>query len=209
MGNDARTTRAVSSGTPRSSRDSSDTQPHPSLLRTERPCQPQQADETVLQIPQRSPSRRRGCQWVSPWARGRGIAAEATRALATWLLADQGFQRLELRAATGNTASQRVAAKAGLRREGVLRDAGFVHTGRVDLVVFSLVRGDLAAAPADDRSAAVDGSPTEAELDVMAERAASASPGPLETTAADPGGERRGGFPERRGGFPAGRGGRR
>ncbi|MFG2301191.1 GNAT family N-acetyltransferase [Actinacidiphila glaucinigra] len=101
--------------------------------------------------------------WVSPWARGRGTAAEATRALAAWLLTEQGFHRLELRAATGNTASQRVAAKAGLRREGVLRDAGFVHTGRVDLVVFSLVRGDLAAAPADDRSAAMDGSPTEAE----------------------------------------------
>ncbi|MFF3946404.1 GNAT family N-acetyltransferase [Streptomyces sp. NPDC001902] len=82
--------------------------------------------------------------WVSPWARGRGIATEATRALATWLLAEQGFQRLELRAATGNTASQRVATKAGLRREGVLRNAGFVHTGRVDLVVFSLVPGDLA-----------------------------------------------------------------
>ncbi|MET9877100.1 GNAT family N-acetyltransferase [Actinacidiphila glaucinigra] len=125
--------------------------------------------------------------WVSPWARGRGIAAEATRALATWLLAEQGFRRLELRAATGNTASQRVAAKAGLRREGVLRDAGFVHTGRVDLVVFSLVPGDLAAAPADDRSVVADGSPTEAELDVIEERAASASPGPwtplLETRA--------------------------
>ncbi|WP_431966055.1 GNAT family N-acetyltransferase [Actinacidiphila sp. bgisy160] len=85
--------------------------------------------------------------WVAPWVRGRGVATEATRALAAWLLSDQGFQRLELRAATGNIASQRVAVKAGLRREGVLRNAGFVHTGRVDLVVFSLVPGDLAAAP--------------------------------------------------------------
>ncbi|MFB7290295.1 GNAT family N-acetyltransferase [Actinacidiphila glaucinigra] len=124
---------------------------------------------------------------VSPWARGRGIAAEATRALATWLLAEQGFRRLELRAATGNTASQRVAAKAGLRREGVLRDAGFVHTGQVDLVVFSLVPGDLAVAPAENRSVVADGSPTEAELVGIEERAASASPGPwtplLETRA--------------------------
>ncbi|MGW3248092.1 GNAT family N-acetyltransferase [Streptomyces sp. NPDC001070] len=81
--------------------------------------------------------------WVSPWARGRGVAAEATRALAQWLLAVQGFQRLELRAATENTASQKVAVKAGLRREGILRNAGFVHSGRVDLVLFSLVPDDL------------------------------------------------------------------
>jgi RimJ/RimL family protein N-acetyltransferase len=81
--------------------------------------------------------------WVSPWARGRGVAAEATRALGQWLLAAQGFQRLELRAATENTASQKAAVKAGLRREGILRNAGFVHTGRVDLVLFSLVPDDL------------------------------------------------------------------
>ncbi|MFJ8444403.1 GNAT family N-acetyltransferase [Kitasatospora griseola] len=82
--------------------------------------------------------------WVSPWARGQGIAAEATRALAHWLLMDRRFQRLELRAATENTASQKVALKAGLHREGILRNAGFTHTGRIDLVLFSLLPNDLA-----------------------------------------------------------------
>ncbi|MBP2056833.1 RimJ/RimL family protein N-acetyltransferase [Streptomyces griseochromogenes] len=81
--------------------------------------------------------------WVCPWARGRGIAAEATKALAQWLLADQQFQRLELRAATENTASQKAALKAGFHRKGILRNAGFVHTGRVDLIVFSILRDDL------------------------------------------------------------------
>jgi RimJ/RimL family protein N-acetyltransferase len=81
--------------------------------------------------------------WVSPWARGQGIAAEATRAVAQWLLIDQQFQRLELRAARANTTSQKVALKAGLQREGILRNAGFVHAGRVDLVLFSLVPEDL------------------------------------------------------------------
>ncbi|MCX4869436.1 MULTISPECIES: GNAT family N-acetyltransferase [unclassified Streptomyces] len=81
--------------------------------------------------------------WVSPWARGDGIAAEATRALALWLLADQQFQRLELRASTENTASQKVALKAGFHAEGTLRNAGFVHGGQVDLVLFSMVPGDL------------------------------------------------------------------
>ncbi|WP_329120471.1 GNAT family N-acetyltransferase [Streptomyces sp. NBC_01465] len=81
--------------------------------------------------------------WVAPWARGRGIAVEVTRAIGRWLLTDQHFQRMELRAATENTASRRVALKAGLTEEGVLRNAGTVHDGRVDLVVHSLVPGDL------------------------------------------------------------------
>lgn len=81
--------------------------------------------------------------WVSPWARGNGIAAEATRALAQWLLDDQKYQRLELRAAAENTPSQKAALKAGFRREGILRNAGFVHTGRVDLILFSLLPNDL------------------------------------------------------------------
>jgi RimJ/RimL family protein N-acetyltransferase len=81
--------------------------------------------------------------WVAPWARGRGCATAAVREIGRWLLVDQAFERLELRAATGNVASQRVAEKAGLTREGILRNAGVVHGGRVDLVLFSLVQGDL------------------------------------------------------------------
>ncbi|MFJ1751593.1 GNAT family N-acetyltransferase [Kitasatospora sp. NPDC088134] len=90
--------------------------------------------------------------WTAPWARGRGIAAEATRALGRWVLMDQAFQRMELLAATENTASRKVALRAGLHREGILRNAGFVHAGRVDLVLFSLVPEDLrgtAPAPTD------------------------------------------------------------
>ena len=50
---------------------------------------------------------------------------------------------MELRAATGNLASQRTAPKAGLQREGIMRNAGFIHAGRVDLVLFSLTPDDL------------------------------------------------------------------
>ncbi|MFJ7629216.1 GNAT family N-acetyltransferase [Streptomyces sp. NPDC097595] len=85
--------------------------------------------------------------WISPWGRGVGIATEATRAVARWLLTEQRFQRLELRAATGNTASQKVALRAGFHREGILRDAGFVHNGRVDLVLFSLLPDDSTEPP--------------------------------------------------------------
>jgi RimJ/RimL family protein N-acetyltransferase len=81
--------------------------------------------------------------WVAPWARGRGYATESVRTIGRWLLRDLGFERMELRAAPGNHASLRVAERAGLVREGVLRNAGSVHSGRVDLVLYSLVPSDL------------------------------------------------------------------
>ena len=81
--------------------------------------------------------------WVAPWARGRGVASQATRAISLWAIRDHGFERVELFAATGNSASQRAAEKAGFVREGVARNAGYVHDGRVDLVVYSLVPDDL------------------------------------------------------------------
>jgi RimJ/RimL family protein N-acetyltransferase len=80
---------------------------------------------------------------VTPAARGFGVAAEAVDALAVALLLEHAFQRVELRVAPGNVASRRVAEKAGFTYEGLLRNAGYVHSGRVDLEVWSLVANDL------------------------------------------------------------------
>lgn len=80
---------------------------------------------------------------LAPWARGRGYAPEALRAAAEWFLCEQDFNRVELFAATGNTASQRVAEKAGFVREGVARNSGFTHHGQQDMVLFSLIPADL------------------------------------------------------------------
>lgn len=80
---------------------------------------------------------------VAAEARGFGVAAEAVVALVIALILEHGFQRVELRVAPGNTASRRVAAKAGFSFEGLLRNAGFVHGGRVDLEMWSFVAGDL------------------------------------------------------------------
>ncbi len=80
---------------------------------------------------------------VAPGARGYGVAAEAVDAIAIALLLEHGFQRIELRIAPGNTASRRVAEKAGFVYEGLQRNAGYVHGGRVDLEMWSMVAGDL------------------------------------------------------------------
>jgi RimJ/RimL family protein N-acetyltransferase len=83
---------------------------------------------------------------VSAKARGFGVAAEALDALTIALLLEHYFQRIELRLVPGNTAGRRVAEKAGFVYEGLLRNAGNVHSGRVDLEMWSLVAGDLRAA---------------------------------------------------------------
>ena len=59
------------------------------------------------------------------------------------LVLEHGFQRVEVRVAPGNIASRRVTEKAGFTYEGLLRNAGIVHSGRVDLQVWSMVAADL------------------------------------------------------------------
>jgi len=84
--------------------------------------------------------------WTHPEFRGRGIMVEAVTAMAHYALTEAGLQRVVVRVAPGNRASARVAEKAGFTREGVARNAGYTHDGRVDLVIYSLIRSDLAQA---------------------------------------------------------------
>jgi RimJ/RimL family protein N-acetyltransferase len=90
---------------------------------------------------------------VAPWARGEGYASEAALAAAHWLFHDQEFERLELRTAADNAASQQVAQKIGCISEGVLRNAWIARTRvgdgewtdvRTDVIVWSLLPEDLA-----------------------------------------------------------------
>lgn len=59
--------------------------------------------------------------WVLPAARGAGIAAKALTALAEWAFETLHLNRLGLAHSTRNTASCRVAEKAGFEPEGTHR----------------------------------------------------------------------------------------
>ncbi|MFD5452479.1 GNAT family N-acetyltransferase [Streptomyces sp. NPDC003470] len=92
---------------------------------------------------------------VAPWARGEGYASEAALATAQWLFGDQKFERVELRTAAGNTASQQVAQRIGCISEGVLRNAciarmrtedGTWTDVRTDFIVWSLLPEDIEGA---------------------------------------------------------------
>jgi RimJ/RimL family protein N-acetyltransferase len=82
--------------------------------------------------------------WCIAAARGRGIVTDALRLLCRYALDELELHRLELITDPDNAASQRVAEKAGFRREGVLRSHLPHPDGRRrDSVMFSLLPGEV------------------------------------------------------------------
>jgi RimJ/RimL family protein N-acetyltransferase len=80
--------------------------------------------------------------WVLPDGRGRGVASRACVAATTWAHRI-GLRRVELQHSTANSASRRVAVRAGFREEGVRRDA-LLHTdGWHDMVLYSHLASDV------------------------------------------------------------------
>jgi RimJ/RimL family protein N-acetyltransferase len=76
---------------------------------------------------------------------GKGVAIAAVRRALRDVFADlepEGLWRVEALVDVGNPASQRVAEKAGFRREGVLR-RHYWHKGRArDMVMYSFLSDD-------------------------------------------------------------------
>jgi RimJ/RimL family protein N-acetyltransferase len=80
--------------------------------------------------------------WVTPAARGRSTAARAASALSAWALGDLGLHRLHLEHAVANTASCRVAQKAGFAYEGTRRSAALHADGWHDMHLHARIQGD-------------------------------------------------------------------
>ena len=85
--------------------------------------------------------------WLLREARGLGLATRAVRLVCAYAFARLGLERLELFTLPGNVASERVAERAGFRREGMLRSYRRTPSGRVDVVAFSLLASDLVLPP--------------------------------------------------------------
>jgi RimJ/RimL family protein N-acetyltransferase len=81
--------------------------------------------------------------WTAPWARGRGVAVRAVRAVARWAFELLGVRRLIWQAEVGNHASRLVALRAGFVMEGRLRLAEPHPAGTSDGWIGSLLPADL------------------------------------------------------------------
>jgi RimJ/RimL family protein N-acetyltransferase len=81
--------------------------------------------------------------WVVAHARRRGVATRAVTLLSAWGFDELGFGRIEIKTEPGNAISQRVAQRAGFTREGLLRSHALIKGRRRDMVVFSLLPGDM------------------------------------------------------------------
>ncbi|NCT90272.1 GNAT family N-acetyltransferase [Cellulomonas sp. APG4] len=97
---------------------------------------------------------------VAPRERGRGVAAQALRALTAFAWSLPVIHRVELYVEPWNVASVRTAERAGYAREGVLLSHQEIGGRRVDMALYATVRAVWAPwgsnpQPTDDTSAQV------------------------------------------------------
>ena len=84
--------------------------------------------------------------WIRGDAAGRGLGTAALTALLRWGFSEWPWLRLSWRCSAFNAASQRVAEKAGMRREGVLRSHAIDPNGtRRDTICYAILRDDWLA----------------------------------------------------------------
>jgi RimJ/RimL family protein N-acetyltransferase len=80
---------------------------------------------------------------VAAPARRRGIASRALRLYARWAFEELGLERLEVHTRPANGPSIAMAESVGFQREGVLRSYTVIRGERADVVMLSLLPGEL------------------------------------------------------------------
>ena len=81
--------------------------------------------------------------WIRKRDCNRGVASTAALLLARFGFERLHFNRIEIKVAKDNIASQRVAEKTGAVREGVLRNLINQHGKAIDGVLYSLIPSDI------------------------------------------------------------------
>jgi ribosomal-protein-serine acetyltransferase len=84
--------------------------------------------------------------WVRTSATGRGVASAAVKLVATYGFRELGLTRIEIAAMPENSASRRVAERAGAKFEAVARNRLVMHGRAYDAALYALVPGDIEVA---------------------------------------------------------------
>ena len=77
--------------------------------------------------------------WIVLNFRANGYATEAVDLLASWVIEQQGFQRVEILIATDNFASQKVVERAKFQKEGVCRNKMLNRNRNIDVIMYSRI----------------------------------------------------------------------
>jgi ribosomal-protein-serine acetyltransferase len=80
--------------------------------------------------------------WLSESFQHKGIVTRSCRALINYSFYDLGLNRIQIKAASGNSKSLAIPERLGFKREGIERDGELQSRGFVDLVMFGLLKKD-------------------------------------------------------------------
>jgi ribosomal-protein-serine acetyltransferase len=80
--------------------------------------------------------------WLAKSQTGRGIMTAAVKALIAEGFENLGLNRIQARVATGNHPRQAVCERAGLKREGVLRQAEWLYDHYIDLTMNAVLKSE-------------------------------------------------------------------
>ena len=84
--------------------------------------------------------------WLAATEMGSGTMTRAVRGLLRHLFDDEGFTKIEIRAATGNRPSRAIPERIGFREEGVLRHVDLLRGTPIDHAVYGLLASEWKAA---------------------------------------------------------------
>jgi ribosomal-protein-serine acetyltransferase len=85
--------------------------------------------------------------WLAADLQGRGIMTRSCRALVDYAFRELKLHRIEIYCAVENRKSRRIPERLGFTREGVMREAEWVHDHYKDLVAYSMLAGEWPTVP--------------------------------------------------------------
>ena len=83
--------------------------------------------------------------WLLPEYRGKGLVTRAVHHLCLLAFFEKGFNRIQIRCAVGNAASNAIPQRLGFKQEGTERDGELLINGEYkDINVYSILKKDIA-----------------------------------------------------------------
>lgn len=77
--------------------------------------------------------------WLLPEFRHQGIMKRSVHTLINWAIEKRDMNRIQIKCATGNIASNTIPRKLGFQLEGIERDGELLINGYTDLNIYSLL----------------------------------------------------------------------